>query len=122
MRFLANENIPRKVVDALRAAAHDVAWIAEDAPSTADTEVLERAKREARVVLTFDKDFGELAFRRGLPAECGIVLLRLAPVPDVVAAHVLRAIASGVSIVGRFVVIEDDRIRERVLPPPTATS
>jgi predicted nuclease of predicted toxin-antitoxin system len=122
LRFLADENIPRKAVDALRAAGHDVAWIAEEAPSTTDTDVLARAVRDRRVLLTFDKDFGELAFRRGLPADCGIVLLRLSPIPDLVAKQILKALASEATLQGRFVVIEGDRIRERALPSPATVS
>jgi hypothetical protein len=38
---------------------------------------LERAQREGRVVMTFDKDFGELAFRHGLAASVGVVLFRI---------------------------------------------
>jgi len=40
-------------------------------------DVLARSLDDARVLLTFDKDFGELAWRFGLPARCGIVLFRL---------------------------------------------
>ena len=66
--LLADENVPGAVVAALRQQGHDVAWIHEDAPGRPDPEVLERAQQEHRVVVTFDKDFGELAFRRGLAA------------------------------------------------------
>lgn len=72
-RLLADENVPGAVVAALRQQGHDVAWIHEDAPGSPDPEVLERAQREGRVVVTFDKDFGELAFRRGLAASVGVV-------------------------------------------------
>jgi predicted nuclease of predicted toxin-antitoxin system len=61
MRFLANENFPGAAIEALRAAGNDVAWIRVDAPGSSDPEVLARAAREERVLLTFDKDFGELA-------------------------------------------------------------
>jgi predicted nuclease of predicted toxin-antitoxin system len=68
---------------------------------------------EARILLTFDKDFGELAFNRGLPVECGVVLLRLPPIPELVGAQVIRALETGVVAAGRFVVIEPERVRER---------
>jgi predicted nuclease of predicted toxin-antitoxin system len=70
-RLLADQNVPGAVVAALRQQGHDVAWILEDAPGSPDPDVLERAQREMRVVVTFDKDFGELAFRRGLPIRAG---------------------------------------------------
>ena len=64
-RLLADENVPGPAIAALRQAGHDVAWMHEDAPRTPDLEVLKRAQGEKRVVVTFDKDFGELAFRLG---------------------------------------------------------
>ena len=77
MRFLADENFPGAAVISLREAGHDVASIAADAPSSPDRDVLARASTDGRVLLTFDKDFGELAFRAHLPADCGVILFRL---------------------------------------------
>jgi len=77
MRFLANENLPRAAVEGLRAAGHDVAWIRIEAPGASDEQVLARSRDEARVLITLDKDFGELVLRRGLGASQGVVLLRL---------------------------------------------
>ncbi len=72
MRLLADENIPGDVVAALRLAGHDV---------------LARAQEERRILLRFDKDFGELAWRERPPAACGVVLFRLSmPAPTDVAA------------------------------------
>jgi len=65
LRFLANENFPGAAVAALGAS---------------DPDVLAWAAREQRILLTFDKDFGELAQRSALPTTCGVVLLRL-PMP-----------------------------------------
>ena len=67
MRLLANENFPSDAVDALRERGHDVIWIRTDAPGSRDEDILARARRESRVLVTFDKDFGELAFRSRLP-------------------------------------------------------
>src|SRR6266545_7350801 len=78
MRILADENVAGEIVEALRQRGHDVGWIRADAPGSADSEVLRRAASEERIVVTFDKDFGELAFRFRLPATSGIVLLRVA--------------------------------------------
>jgi predicted nuclease of predicted toxin-antitoxin system len=77
MRFLANENIPYDAILALRDKGHDVLWIRVEAPGTNDADVLKRAINEERILVTFDKDFGELAFRFRLPAQCGIILLRI---------------------------------------------
>lgn len=76
MRFLANENFPRAAVDALHADGHDVKWIRTEAPGVSDAVVLQQAIQQRRVVLTFDKDFGELAFRQRREQVPGIVLFR----------------------------------------------
>ena len=65
MRLLANENFPGPAVDALRAAGHDVLWARLDMPGADDPTILGRAQHEQRIVLTFDKDFGDLAFTMG---------------------------------------------------------
>ncbi len=77
MRLLADENLPHEVVAALRRGGHDVAWVREQMPGSSDQRLLEKAQAEQRIVLTFDKDFGELAFHRGLPATCGVILFRI---------------------------------------------
>ena len=117
MQFLANENFPGDAVAALRGRGHDVAWIRVDAPGIADPEVLARAQAEERILLTFDKDFGELAFRAKLPAACGIVLFRISTSsPEHVARVTLAALESRTDWAGHFAVVEDDQIRLTPLP------
>src|SRR2546428_7628826 len=77
MRILANENFPGEAIEALRSRGHDVAWVKTDAPGSSDEEVIARATREGRLLITFDKDFGALAFRSGLSAPSGIILFRI---------------------------------------------
>ncbi len=82
-----------------------------------DEEVLDRGRREERVLLTFDKDFGELAFRSGLPVTCGIVLFRLRMPKSVAdAVAVADRVLARADWQGRFSVIEPGRIRSRDLP------
>ena len=116
MKFLANENVAGDAVVALREKGHDVAWIRTDAPGSKDEDVLARAMAEQRILITFDKDFGDLAFRSHLPATCGIVLFRIpAPSSSVVANAVVAAIESRSDWTGHFSVIEENRIRMRAL-------
>ncbi len=120
MRILANENFPGDAVTALRQQGHDVAWVRIDAPGSSDIEILERAQRENRIVLTFDKDFGELAFRSGLPALSGIILFRIsAPSSAYVARAAVAALESRTDWAGYFAVVEDRRIRMTPLPART---
>jgi predicted nuclease of predicted toxin-antitoxin system len=117
VRILADENVPRAVVERLR-IAHDVAWVLAEAPGSGDPAVLERAQSEERVLLTFDKDFGELAFRAGLPATSGVILVRAAiHSPDDIAELVAFALKQPRDWQGHFSVLEDDRIRMTPLPP-----
>lgn len=100
MRFLANENFPGNAVTALRAAGSDVVWIGTEAPGSSDQAVLAWAARDERVLITFDKDFGELAKASGLPARCGVILLRVPmPRPDKVGERL--AISSWRGMIGR---------------------
>lgn len=116
MRLLANENFPGDAVAALVGAVHDVVWVRRDAPGMADPDVLAWAMREGRILLTFDKDFGELAWLARLPATCGVILCRM-PMPS--ASGVGEALAARVAErtdwVGHFSVIEPGRTRMRPL-------
>jgi predicted nuclease of predicted toxin-antitoxin system len=116
MRILANENFPGPVVRALRELGHDVLWIKEIMRGASDVEVLSRAQAERRILATFDRDFGELAFRFGLPAECGIIFFRLRGTsPETDNSRAIAALTSRTDWAGHFAVVQDDRIRLRRL-------
>ncbi len=118
MKLFADENFPRPAVMALREIGIDVLWIAETHPGAPDDEVLAQCISTKRTLLTFDKDFGELAYRSGLPADCGIILFRVTPqTPEEVISLALAAIRSQPSWSGRFSVVTRHKIRIRSLPP-----
>ncbi|MEH2401036.1 DUF5615 family PIN-like protein [Nostoc sp.] len=76
---MANENFSLPSVWLLRQAGYDVASVTEDSPGIEDTEVLTRAANEQRVILTFDRDYGELIYRLRLPSPTGVIYLRFRP-------------------------------------------
>jgi hypothetical protein len=116
MRFLANENFPGAAVQVLEAAGHDVVWVRMAAPGTADLDVLAWAAREERILLTFDKDFGDLARAATLPPACGVVLLRVPmPRPAAVGQRIAGLITARTDWAGHFSVIEPGRVRMRPL-------
>jgi predicted nuclease of predicted toxin-antitoxin system len=75
MKILADENIEREIVDALRRAGHIISDIKETTPGIEDTDVLMIAADSNSILLTNDKDFGELIYRDRLASK-GVILLR----------------------------------------------
>jgi predicted nuclease of predicted toxin-antitoxin system len=86
MKLLADEGVDAAIVARLRLDGHDVLSIAELTPGITDNAVLELANGEERVLLTADKDFGELTFRMRHLAF-GILLVRLPGLPSADKAH-----------------------------------
>jgi hypothetical protein len=116
MRCLADENFPRVAVAALEAAGNDVVWVQTAMPGASDADVLRAAGRERRVLLTFDKDFGELAALSGVAPGCGVVLFRMpAPRSDPAARRLVIRIAARDDWAGHFSVVEPNRVRMRRL-------
>lgn len=112
MRFLADENFPRSAVVALRKAGLEVVWVSEESPGSADEDILTRCASAGLTLLTFDKDFGELVFRRGLSAEGGVILFRVdATSPTEFAKIALTAVRSRTDWSQFFTVVSRDRIR-----------
>jgi predicted nuclease of predicted toxin-antitoxin system len=117
MRFLADESCDFSVVRALRAAGFDVSAIAEAAPRTIDKKVIETALREIRVLVTEDKDFGQLVFAAS-HASNGVILIRVPAEarPDL-PSKVLSCVEwLGEGLLGAFVVIQPHRIRISRIP------
>lgn len=76
MKIVADEGVDKPIVSTLRAAGFEVRYIAEEIPGAEDPAVLASAADRDCVLVTNDKDFGELVFRRQL-SSAGIVLIRL---------------------------------------------
>jgi predicted nuclease of predicted toxin-antitoxin system len=117
VNFLADENFPLPSVRILSAASHDTVAVVLESPGVSDESVLEGAVREARVLLTFDRDYGSLLYQRGLQAPGGIVYFRFVPFSLEEPAEYLLALLerSELSLLGMLTVAERDRIRQRPL-------
>jgi predicted nuclease of predicted toxin-antitoxin system len=76
MKFLADECCDAALVNALRVDGHDVLYVIESLRGATDEEILSRAFSESCILLTEDKDFGELVYRLQLPTY-GCVLMSL---------------------------------------------
>src|SRR3954453_16909310 len=117
MRFLADENVSRLVIERLRAGGFDVTSISETSSGAPDKLVLEAPDVEGCVLITEDRDFGELVIRQRLAIR-GVILLELDrlsnaaeadAVADVVSTHADR-------LLGNLLVVEPGRVRIRPLP------
>jgi predicted nuclease of predicted toxin-antitoxin system len=98
----------------LRSGGHDVLYVAEAAAGLSDTDVIALALQEKRLLLTEDKDFGDLVFRRE-HAVPGVVLMRINPENLSLKATRLAAAIDryGDGLFGRYMVIEQGRFRSR---------
>lgn len=113
MKFLADENFPRPAVHALREHGFDVEW---ESPGLSDEDILACCANNKLTLLTLDKDFGELVFHRGLPAECGVILFRVdAESPEQYTEITVAVLESRDDWSGFFTVVSRDRVRMRPL-------
>jgi predicted nuclease of predicted toxin-antitoxin system len=116
VRWLADECVAAPLVAFLRVGGHDVLYAAESAVGFSDADVIALALHEKRLLLTEDKDFGDLVFRRER-AIPGVVLMRIGPENLVLKTVRLAAAIEryGEELFGHYVVIEEGRFRSRRL-------
>lgn len=112
MNFLADESCAGPVIRALRDSGHDVLAISEFASGATDEEVLERALNEKRILITEDRDFGELVFARGR-SSAGVILVRFhSRARRAKPTTVVEAVAKlGSRLRDAFTVVEPGRVR-----------
>ena len=102
------------MVDRLRADGHSVVFVAEMWPGIGDTEVLAASRRAEALLITADKDFGELVFRQGL-RHSGVLLIRLDGLGFSEKAEIVSAAfrLHGADLEGRFSVLTRNSLRTR---------
>jgi predicted nuclease of predicted toxin-antitoxin system len=117
MRFLADENVSSSVIRRLRAGGLDVVSIGETRSGAPDKEVLDAADAEGRILITEDRDFGELVVRQRLGVR-GVILLELDRLSNAAEADLVAEIISthADKLAGNLLVIEPARVRVRPLP------
>ena len=117
MDFLANENFPGVSIRILRGVGHDVVSIIEDTPGINDSAILNQAYEENRIILTFDRDYGELIYRSKSVTSVGVVYFRFSPAtPEESAKILLNILEKGeIPLLGKFTVIERGRVRQKTL-------
>jgi predicted nuclease of predicted toxin-antitoxin system len=114
MKFLADEGVDKPIVDLLRQSGFDVHYILETNRGAEDEQVLSIANREERILLTQDKDFGELIYRLK-KVHPGIILIRLGTTPasqkGTFVNNVLKKHSS--KLLNAFTVIQANAVRIR---------
>ena len=116
MNLLADESVDGQIVARLRQDNHDVTYVAEMEPGISDETVLQRANEQEALLLTVDKDFGELTYRQKL-IHHGVVLIRLAGLLNKTKAElVAQALRErGAEFKNAFTVISPGMIRVRTM-------
>lgn len=114
MRLVADEGVDKPIIEALRAAQFHVTYLAEEAPGADDPVVLAMANEAETLLLTCDKDFGELVYRQRL-TTASVLLVRLAGLaPDTKARLVTDAVRTHLAeMLDAFSVITPGLLRIR---------
>ncbi|MBI2141098.1 DUF5615 family PIN-like protein [Candidatus Woesearchaeota archaeon] len=112
MKFLIDTNLGRKFTSLLKQAGHDAIFAKDLLPLRSDEEILAKAKNEGRIVVTNDKDFGELVFRLGRPS-CGVILLRVSTIDPKERFELAKGVLDKAE--GGFVVVKEGQARIRRL-------
>ena len=117
MKIVADENVDQQIVDRLREAGHEVLFVAELDPGIYDEAVLLRSRQTNAILLTADKDFGELVFRQRL-VHAGVLLIRLAGIEPDIKATLVAAIFDrhGEELSAGFAVLSEHSLRLRKQP------
>ncbi len=115
MSFLANENFPRPSTIILREKGFSIKSIQEDSPGISDEEVIKIALEFNLIILTFDRDYGELIFKYSKDNPPSVVFFReKGNTPDFAGLTLINLLEeTKISLSGAFTVVEDKSIRQR---------
>ncbi len=115
MKFLANENFPFPSTSLLRNSGHYVYSISEESPGISDLEVIDKAKSKGLIILTFDKDYGEIIFKHSINKPPSVIFFKFKGENPKAAAETLIDLlkTKDLKIENRFTVIEKENIRQR---------
>jgi predicted nuclease of predicted toxin-antitoxin system len=116
MKFVADEGVDAQIVSLLRQHGHDLLYIAELAPGISDENILQIANAENRILITRDKDFGELAYRLS-KVHSGIILKRLYELSSPQKAEIILRIVEkyGEQLSKAYTVVQPGKLRIRRL-------
>ncbi len=111
--FLADENIPLYAVKQLQKEGYKVISVTEEFAGSSDEKILELSSRNKWVIITFDKDFGELIYKQKSNKPYGIILMRVTPKSPEYILQLLKwlLLQTNISFEVNFVVLNKDKVR-----------
>jgi len=110
-RFIADENVPKESVDLLKKNGIDIVSVTDFAFGISDEAILDLAYKNARIVITFDKDFGQLIFKQKRKTK-GLILLRFTPQsPQHIAKRIQQVLATNIKMENHVTTVKKDTIR-----------
>ena len=115
MIFLADENFPRKSVELLRNAGYDTLRMLEISRSEKDPGVLSISVELQRILLTFDRDFGELIFHKKLKPPPAVLYFRFDPRYPQEPFEILSEVLNEFEVMGNYTTITRRGVRQRPL-------
>jgi predicted nuclease of predicted toxin-antitoxin system len=118
LKLVIDESVGHPIIERLRHEGYDIQAIEDAAPGADDTIVLDIATRSGGILMTEDKDFGDLIYQRHLPLGAGVILLRLEGMPTADKCDHIAAVmhSRGAEMTGAFTVISTKLVRIRPWP------
>lgn len=114
MRFLANENFPFPSIELLRKSGYDVLSVSEVCSGISDHKVIEKAVEEDLIILTLDKDYGEIIFRYIITHPPSVIFFRSkGENPVAIGKLLIELLEKKLEVRNKFTVIENNSIRQR---------
>lgn len=111
MRFLIDECAGKRLANLLEKEGYDVLFAGDAMPSASDEEIIKKCEEDDRILVTDDKDFGELVFRLGRPIK-GVILLRIITTPEIRLEAILRLLKN-YDVKNKFIVLQENAVRIR---------
>ncbi len=115
LKFLVDECTGKRLSILLKNAGYDVIFVGDWKPSVSDEEVLQKSNEDGRILITDDKDFGELVFRLEKPSS-GVILIRTSTTAPATRFHLIENLLKSTEISGKFIVLKDTvfKIRDTI--------
>lgn len=111
MKLLCDENVPVASTHLLRQQGYEVESVSETMFGSADSLILHKAATEQSLILTHDRDYGELLYKHQLPKPLGIIYFKQQPLTPTESAELFLKLT--LPIIGYYTTVERDRIRQR---------